>query len=211
MDARGAGPGLRTGTPRPQHSDWYGRNPDGTLNSTRPEPCTPKDAQAVFKKWLGAGYDQDALCAVLAASAVEQLDGDPLWLLVISGSGNAKTETVQSLTGADAVLTSSIASEGALLSGTSKKERAEDATGGLLRQMGERGVLVIKDVTTILAMSGDARDKVLSGLREVYDGKWFRDIGVDGGRRLTWKGRMAVGRCGHLSLGYPPLGYRHEG
>ena len=58
--------------------------------------------------------------------------------------------------------------------------------------MGERGVLVIKDVTTILSMSGDARDKVLSGLREVYDGKWFRDIGVDGGRRLTWEGRLAV-------------------
>jgi hypothetical protein len=164
---------------------WYGRNPDGTL-----KPCTLKYAQAVFKKWLGAGYDQDALCAVLAAASVERLDGDPLWLLVISG--NAKTETVQALTGAGEVLTSSIASEGALLSGTSNKERAKDATGGLLRQMGERGVLAIKDVTTILAMSGDARDKVLSGLREVYDGKWFRDIGVDGGRRLTWEGRLAV-------------------
>ena len=86
----------------------------------------------MFKKWLGDGYDQDALIAVLAAAAVERLDGDPLWLLVISGSGNAKTETVQALTGADAVLTSSIASEGALLSGTSNKERAKDATGGLL-------------------------------------------------------------------------------
>ena len=146
----------------------------------------------MFKRWLGDGYDQDALIAVLAAAAVERLDGDPLWLLVVSGSGNAKTETVQALTGAGAVLTSSIASEGALLSGTAKKERAKDATGGLLRQMGERGVLVIKDVTTILAMSGDARDKVLSGLREVYDGKWFRDIGVDGGRRLTWEGRLVV-------------------
>jgi hypothetical protein len=171
-------------------SPWYGHKPQVTPPG--PEPCTLKDAHAVFQRWLGDGYDQDALIAVLAAAAVERLDGDPLWLLVVSGSGNAKTETVQALTGAGAVLTSSIASEGALLSGTAKKERAKDATGGLLRQMGERGVLVIKDVTTILAMSGDARDKVLSGLREVYDGKWFRDIGVDGGRRLTWEGRLVV-------------------
>jgi hypothetical protein len=56
---------------------------------------------------------------VLAAAAVERLDGDPLWLLVISGSGNAKTETLQALAGTGAVLTSSVASEGALLSGTS--------------------------------------------------------------------------------------------
>jgi hypothetical protein len=31
---------------------------------------------------------------MLAAAAVERLDGDPLWLLIISGSGNTKTETV---------------------------------------------------------------------------------------------------------------------
>jgi hypothetical protein len=33
--------------------------------------------------------------AVLATAA-ERLAGDPLWLLVVSGPGNAKTETVQS-------------------------------------------------------------------------------------------------------------------
>lgn len=53
------------------------------------------EAHAVFQRWLGAEYDTDALDAMLATIAVEQLDGDPLWLLVISGPGNAKTETVQ--------------------------------------------------------------------------------------------------------------------
>jgi Domain of unknown function (DUF3854) len=156
------------------------------------EPCTLAEAQAVFKKWLGGGYDQDALRAVLAAAAVERLDGDPLWLLVVSGSGNAKTETVQALTGAGAVLTSSIASEGSLLSGTSQREVSKDATGGLLPQMGSRGVLVIKDVTTILSMSGDARDKVLSAFREIYDGSWVRQLGTDGGKTLKWAGRIVT-------------------
>ena len=57
------------------------------------------DAHAVFRRWLGDDYDTDALDAVLATAAVESLDGDPLWLLLISGSGNAKTETVQALDG----------------------------------------------------------------------------------------------------------------
>jgi hypothetical protein len=56
-----------------------------------------KQAHDVFKRWLGDDYDLDALDAMLAAAAVERLDGDPLWLLIISGSGNAKTETVQAL------------------------------------------------------------------------------------------------------------------
>jgi hypothetical protein len=164
-------------------------NPDEVFGEVG---CTLPEAQAVFEKWLGSGYDQDALRAVLATAAVERLDGDPLWLLVISGSGNAKTETVQALMGAEAVLTSTISSEGALLSGTSKKERSKDATGGLLRQMGERGILVIKDVTSILSANRDTRASVLAALREVYDGKWNRNVGTDGGRTLDWIGRLAV-------------------
>jgi hypothetical protein len=47
-------------------------------------------------------------------------------------------------------------------------------------------------VTSILTNSGDQRGKVLSALREIYDGRWDRPIGVDGGRTLHWVGRIAV-------------------
>jgi hypothetical protein len=45
-------------------------------------------------------------------------------------------------------------------------DHAKDATGGLLREIGEDGVLVIKDVTSVLSMNGDARSLVLAALRE---------------------------------------------
>jgi hypothetical protein len=80
-----------------------------------------EQAHNVFKRWLGDDYDTDALDAMLAAAAVERLDGDPVWLLIISGSGNAKTETVQALSGINATVASTITSEGALLSATSKR------------------------------------------------------------------------------------------
>lgn len=153
---------------------------------------TLEDCHTVFRRWLGADYDTDALDAVLAAAAVERLDGDPVWLLVISGSGNAKTETVVPLAGIGAHMVSTIASEGALLSATSKREQAADATGGLLRKIGARGILVIKDVTSILSMSGDQRASVLGALREVYDGSWARNVGTDGGQTLEWDGRLVV-------------------
>jgi len=165
----------------------------GPASTATPAPSPLEAAHATFKKWLGEDYDTDVLDAVLAAGAAERLTGDPLWLLVISGPGNAKTETVQALGGAGAHVTSTITSEGALLSAS---PRGGQATGGLLRKLGNRGLLVIKDVTSLLSMDMRSRGLVLAALREVYDGKWERNVGVHGGRTLTWTGRVGVvGAC----------------
>ncbi|MDC8981245.1 bifunctional DNA primase/polymerase [Mycobacterium marinum] len=161
-------------------------------NAPPPKPISLDAAHTVFRRWLGDDYDTQALDAVLATAAVERLDGDPVWLLLISGPGNAKTETVQSLDGIGAVVASSISSEAALLSATPKRERAKNATGGLLRKLGPRGVLVIKDVTSILSMNRDLRARVLAALREIYDGRWYRDVGSDGGQTIPWEGRITV-------------------
>jgi Toprim domain len=156
-----------------------------------PRQCVD-DVHKCFRKWLGEGYDIDSIDAVLATAAAERLTGDPLWILLISGPGNAKTETVSALSGAGAHVTSTIASEGALLSATPQSDRSKNATGGLLRKIGDRGLLVIKDVTTILSSDRNVRGQVLAALREVYDGRWERNVGSDGGQTLTWTGRLAV-------------------
>lgn len=155
-------------------------------------PITLANVHDEFARWLGPEYDLDAIDAVLATAAAEKLKGDPLWLLLVSGSGNAKTETVSPLAGAGALVTSTISSEGALLSGSSTREKAKDSTGGLLRRIGTRGVLVIKDVTSILSMDRNTRAGMLAALREVHDGRWQRNVGTDGGKTLTWEGRIAV-------------------
>lgn len=155
-------------------------------------PLNLEQVHGVFRRWLGESYDLTALDAVLAAAAVEQLDGDPVWLLLVSGAGNAKTETVNALAGGGAHVTSAITSEGALLSATGRKDRSSNATGGLLRKIGDHGLLVIKDFTSILSMNRDVRAAVLAALREVYDGRWERNVGTDGGQTLTWTGRIAV-------------------
>jgi hypothetical protein len=160
------------------------------------EPQHPRrtldEVHAVFRKWLGNEYDIDTIDATLAAAASERLTGDPLWLLIVAGPGGAKTETVQSLAGAGAHVTSTITSEGALLSATPRRDKHKKATGGLLRKIGDRGVLVIKDVTSILSADSNTRASVLAALREVHDGRWERNVGTDGGQTLTWTGRIII-------------------
>src|SRR5439155_4504330 len=167
--------------PRPPQSSTAGRS-----------CCSLPDVHEVFRRWLGDEYDLDAINVTLAAAAIEQLDGDPLWTLIVSGSGNAKTETVQALAGAGAIIASTITSDGALLSGSPTREKAKDATGGLLRKIGARGLLVIKDMTSILSMNRDTRGAVLAALREIHDGRWERNVGTDGGRTLSWRGRIII-------------------
>ena len=182
-------------------AEWLGL--DEAEAETRIEPARPlprrqtlADVHATFRRWFGDEYDLDAADAVCAAAASERLAGDPLWLLLISGPGAAKTETVQSLAGAGALVISTIASEGALLSASPRKGRAKNASGGLLRRIGSRGVIVIKDVTSILSAARETRGGVLAAIREIYDGRWVRNVGSDGGQTLEWTGRVIiVGAC----------------
>jgi hypothetical protein len=167
-------------------------------------PSTPTDisgqhlaaARKAYRRWLGEEYDLGALDAVLCTAAATSLAGDPPWLQVIGGSGVAKTETIIPLERAGAIITSTITGEAALLSGTAQKEWAKDATGGLLREAGQEGLLVIKDFTSILSMNRDTRALVLAALREIHDGHWSRRIGGEGGRIIPWKGRLVIiGAC----------------
>ena len=165
----------------------------------QPPPVEPRnlaEVHEVFNRWLGKDFEVATLDAMLATAAAERMLGDPAWLLIISGPGNAKTETVQALSMLGAHVVSTITSDAALLSASPQKQKAKDATGGLLRKIGDRGILAIKDVTSILSMDRNIRGQTLAALREIHDGNWTRNVGTDGGKTLSWTGRIVViGAC----------------
>ena len=169
-------------------------SPDPSAISGTPSRLyTLAEAESVYSRWL---HDDDPVPtrAVLAAYVANmRLDGDPVWLMLVGGSGVGKTERIMPVTAMPRVIpASTITGEAALLSATPKKDRAESATGGLLRQLGKHGVLVLKDFTSILSMSRDARAQVLAAFREIYDGRWDRPYGTDGGQTLTWEGKCGL-------------------
>jgi hypothetical protein len=140
----------------------------------------------------------------LGVVAGNLLPTDPIWGLVVGAPSGGKTETISPLGVLPYVHAAATITEAALLSGTSTKEHQKGATGGLLRQVGDFGVLLLKDFTSVLTMHREARAAALSAMREVYDGSWDRPVGTDGGRVLSWKGK-----CGVLGAVTPTIDKHH--
>ena len=152
---------------------------------------TIADVRQVFERWLHLP-DLGPVYVTLAAAAAHRVDGDPAWVMVVGPAGGGKTEVLNSLSGLSDVHAAATLTEASLLSGTAKKEKAADAKGGLLREIGDSGILVCKDFGSILSMHREERARVLAALREVYDGEWNRRLGVDGGRMLAWAGKLTL-------------------
>ena len=152
-----------------------------------------RELTGLAKKWLSERYDIAAQLLMLGAAVGHKLDGDPAWLLIVAGASTAKTETVTQLRGYKSVFeVSTLTSEAALLSGSGKDDHDSESTGGLLKEIGKEGILVIKDFTSILSLHPNAKASVIAALREVYDGQWDRATGSDGGKLLSWSGRLIV-------------------
>lgn len=144
-----------------------------------------------FRRWLHLPHPGHIL-VTLAAVAANRAPGDPVWLLLIGGPSAGKTEPLMALKGLPDIHLAGVITEPSLLSGTPKRERANSSKGGLLREIGDFGILVAKDFTSVLTMNTDTRSAVLSALRECYDGSWTRNVGTDGGRTLHWSGKLGL-------------------
>ena len=158
---------------------------------------------AIFRRWLHLP-DPAALYAVLGAVAANRLPGDPVWLLLVGSPSSGKSEILQAIGSLPDVYPTASLTEGGLLSGTPKREKAKNASGGLLKTIGEYGILLSKDFGSVLSLHHDTRAQVLAALREVYDGSWTRNVGTDGGQTLHWEGK-----CG-LIAGCTPTIDRHS-
>src|SRR5262249_13809414 len=124
--------------------------------------------------------------------AANYLPGEPVWLGLGAPPSSAKTELPNSgshLPNVEPIATLTVA---ALLSGTPKNERDKGAKGGLLRSIGEFGIAVLKDFGSVLSMHTETRAEVLAAMREIFDGKWTRHLGTDGGRTLHWEGKLGL-------------------
>jgi hypothetical protein len=146
---------------------------------------------AVFERWLLL-KDYTPVLAMLGTIAANYLDGDAIWLGLIGPPSSAKTEILNSTSMLPRVEPMATLTVAGLLSGTPKKQQHTGAKGGLLRQIGDFGILVLKDFGSVLSMHTETRAEVLAALREIYDGAWTRHLGTDGGRTLSWKGKVGL-------------------
>jgi Domain of unknown function (DUF3854) len=161
------------------------------------QPVSLDAALATFQKYLHLP-DATPVLAVAATVVANRAEGEPVWFQLIGPPSSGKTEILSSCSSLPYVVPAATITEASLLSGTSKHERAADATGGLLREVGNFGILLAKDFTSVLSQNKDTARAAVAALREVYDGQWDRPVGTDGGRRLHWDGK-----CGFLGGATP--------
>jgi hypothetical protein len=149
------------------------------------------DVLETFRRWLYLP-DPGALYVTLATVAANRMPGDPVWLLLVAASSSGKTEILLSLNGLEEVTAAATLTEAAFLSGVPRKDMAPGASGGLLRKIGDYGVLTLKDFGSVLSMPHATRAQTLAALRECFDGSWDRPMGADGGKVLSWQGKLGL-------------------
>ena len=148
------------------------------------KPATLGNVKDIFKKWLFLA-NTDALEIMLSVIVSNKIEGDPLWMFLISPPGSAKTELLTSLGNCEEVYPVSSLTAHSLISGASW------ASGdpSLIPKLNQR-VLVVKDFTSILSKRDQEKDEIFSILRDAYDGKCSKPFG--NGITRTYESRFSI-------------------
>jgi hypothetical protein len=141
--------------------------------------------------------DPSPLYALAGALVANYYIGHPVWLMLLGPPSCGKSILLNSLLSLPGMFNASeINGTPALLSGVKRREVSKDSKGGLLNEIGSHGGLVIEEFTSILSQDGDTLRKLLSAFRSIYYGRWSRNIGTEGGRKIEWTGKVAMfGGC----------------
>ena len=140
--------------------------------------------------------DADLIDLVLATYMSNKMPGDPLWLLIIDGPGGGKTELLRPLRKrSDAFFLSSLTDK-TLISGYRDPKHPTNDPSLLPKLNGK--VLVIKDLSPLLAMRRDTRNTILADLRDAYDG--FTDQGRGNLGRITYDSRFSLIAASTLAI-----------
>lgn len=145
----------------------------------------------LYKKYFYVTPEVEVLIdAIIAITVAVKLPGDAIWLMIVGPSSSGKTELVNILMDIKFAHQVSTLTENTLLSSMRSSNGKENS---LLHRIGPRGLLVMKDYTSIISMSDVKRDPILAQLREVFDGYFKKESG--NGFSQEWIGKICALFC----------------
>jgi hypothetical protein len=154
-------------------------------------PGTYNDIISSYQAYLSLN-DKIPILVMLGAYLGIKIADAPVWLLIVGAPSGGKTAILEGLYDLSDCHLVGAMSEAGLLSGTSNRDKSKDSTGGILRELGEEGVLVCKDWGAVLSAKSDQRDGLMQAFRDIYDGLWIRNLGTDGGKTYKWEGKAGL-------------------
>lgn len=121
------------------------------------------------------------------ASALSIETERPVWLMVIAPPSSGKTELIR--------LVDKVDNYHALFNITARTLFSSHpmANGGyMIREVGEKGLIVFPDFTTILSQNSKVRNEIFNQLRIIFDGRAGQGSGIDVGSIRQWNGKVAI-------------------
>lgn len=123
--------------------------------------------------------------AILAITLATKLPGDPIWLMIVGSPSTGKTELVNILTTIDFVYMVSTLTENTFLSSMKSSNGKENS---LLHRIGPKGMILMKDYTTVVSMRAEKKEQILAQMREIFDGQLKKESG--NGVTQEWRGKI---------------------
>lgn len=152
---------------------------------------TFSDVQAGFDQALLLA-DRDVVRLMAAVILANQLEGPPVWMLLVASSSGGKStllltlDELELLPGKRMTFFISDLTENTLASGF----KSSGGDSSLLTKMPIGGMFIFKDFTSLLTKRREARDAIMGQLREVYDRKFDKQTGNN--QNITWKGKVGA-------------------
>ena len=141
----------------------------------------------VIKEYCKTYYVEDTslIAVTLATVLANKMPGPPVWVMLIGGSSSGKSEIIRAVSKVSFAKEISMLTTNTFLSGMPSTDGHPTS---LLNQIGQRGVLLMKDFTTILSMRKETSAEIMAQLREIYDGHLNKMTGT--GKNLHWEGKL---------------------
>jgi hypothetical protein len=136
--------------------------------------------------------DLQAVRVVYSSVAAHKLRGPQVWPMVVGPPGSMKTELLSALDGLFGVHLVDQITPNTFISGQIEDPRKKrTAPSGLLNRIGDQGILICADFSTILGINRNHRASILADLRRIYDGHLRKEFGTsDNLQSRTWSGRI---------------------
>lgn len=150
-----------------------------------PQKKSLEEVISCFKKWLFLS-SFEAIEVMLATMVSNKLEGDPLWMFLVSPPGGAKTEILSSLSSSPDVYFTSSLTPHSLISGASWNSGSDPS---LIPKLNGK-VMVIKDFTSIMSKRDTEKEEIFGILRDAYDGKCSKIFG--NGVRRNYESRFTI-------------------